>query len=83
MQQLGCVEDYEKVLIQFSSNIEEDVSEPFLLATFIKGLEMKIQTELKLMEPVNIDEALEWAVKIEEKLMAMGTLGTFSGTHGE
>lgn len=34
-QQEGCVEDYEKVFIQFGLNIDEEVSESFLLANFI------------------------------------------------
>lgn len=75
VQQDDSVEEYEKAFIQLAANIEEEVSESFFLANFIKGLEMRIQTELRLMDPVNIEEALEWAVKIEEKLFVMATCG--------
>ena len=79
VQQDGGMEDYEKVFIQFASNIDEEVSESFCLSNFMKGLKMKIKAELRLMDLVNIEEALEWAVKIEEKLIAMGTAGVRGG----
>lgn len=79
VKQDGNVEEYEKIFIQFASNLEEEVSESCLLANFIKGLDWKIQTELRLMDPVNMDEALDWAVKIEEKLLALGLLNNPSG----
>ena len=74
VKQEGGVEEYEKIFIQFASNLEEEVSESCLPANFIKVLEWKIQTELRLMDPANMDEALDWAVKIEEKLCALGLL---------
>lgn len=80
VKQEGSIEDYEKVFIQFASNLEEEISESCLLENFIKGLEWKIQTELKLMDPVNMDEAHDWAVKIEEKLLALGLLNNQSGS---
>jgi hypothetical protein len=38
IRQEGGVEEYEKVFIQFASNLEEEVRESCLLANFIKGL---------------------------------------------
>ena len=64
--QVGDVEDYETRFIQFASNV---VSEEFLIANFIKGLDCRIQVELRLMDPVTMEEALEWAIKIEKKLL--------------
>lgn len=52
VKQEGRVEEYEKVFIQFASNLEE-VSESCLLANFIKGLEWKILAELRLMGPTH------------------------------
>lgn len=72
--QEGDVEEYERRFIQIASNVEEEFSEEFLIANFIKGLEDKIQVELRLMEPATMEEALDWAVKIEEKLMVNGQL---------
>lgn len=79
VKQEGGVEEYERVFIQFASNLEEEVSEPCLLANFIKGFEWKIQAELRLMDPTNMDEGLDWAVKIEEKLIALGLLHYYNG----
>lgn len=79
IKQEGGVEEYEKTFIQFAVNLEEEVSESCLLANFIKGLQWRIQAELRLMDPINMDEALDWAVKIKEKLMAFGLLNTQSG----
>lgn len=40
-----------------------------MLANYIRGLDPRIQVELRLMDPVTMEEAMEWAVKIEEKLL--------------
>ncbi|CAO2826251.1 unnamed protein product [Amaranthus hypochondriacus] len=72
VKQESDVEEYEKRFIQFASNIEEEYSEEFLLTHFIRGLDIFIQVELRLMELATMEEALEWAVMIEEKLMIIG-----------
>lgn len=79
LSQQGSVEDYVKIFIQFASNLEEEVTESCYLANFIKGLEWRIQTELRLMDPMNMDEALDWAIKIEENLVALGLLDDPAG----
>lgn len=79
IRQEGVVEDFMKVFIQFAANLEEEVSESCLLANFMKGLEWRIQAELRLMDPGTMEEAIDWAVKIEEKLWALGLLNNYSG----
>lgn len=59
VQQDSDVEEYEKKFIQCVSNIDEEVSEEFLLANFIRGLEAQIQLELRLMNPLTKEEAME------------------------
>lgn len=49
------MEEYEKKFIQCVSNIDEE----FLLANFIRGLEAQIQLELRLMNPLTKEEAME------------------------
>lgn len=73
------VEEYARRFIQIASNVEEEFSEEFLIANFIKGLEEKIKVELRLMELATMEEALDWAIKIEEKLMVNGPLYTVGG----
>ena len=59
VQQDSDVEEYEKKIIQYVSNIDEEVSEVFLLANFIRGLKAQIQLELRLMVPLTMEEAME------------------------
>lgn len=63
------MEDYEKKFIQFATNLDNEPGEEYLLANYIRGLNPRIQGELRLMEPVTMEEAMEWAVKIEEKFL--------------
>lgn len=37
---------------------DEDINVEFLLANFIRGLERKIQTELRVLDPSNKEEAI-------------------------
>lgn len=68
VQQEGEVEDYKRQFINFASNVEEEFSEEFLITDFIRGLDERIQVELRLMELATMEEALDWAMKIEENL---------------
>ena len=58
LKQEGNAEAYKKKFIQY----DDDISEEFLLANFIRGLETRIQTELRLIDPDTMEN------KIEEKL---------------
>ena len=40
-----------------------------MLAAFIKGLDDKIKTELRVLGPSNLEQAMEWTLNIEEKLL--------------
>lgn len=63
VQQEGGVEEYERKFIQFATNPENEPGEDYLLANYIRGLDPRIQVELRLMDPVTMEEAMEWAVK--------------------
>ena len=45
------------------------IKEEMLLAPFMKGLNDKVRTELKVLGPLNLVQAMKWSVNIEEKLI--------------
>ncbi|XP_074347660.1 uncharacterized protein LOC141686530 [Apium graveolens] len=48
------------------------VPEEIALAQFINGLKDEIKTEVRVLGPINLDHAMELAVKVEEKLRCNG-----------
>lgn len=67
--QEGSVEEYSKRFVLMATPLK-NVDEDMLLVVFIKGLDERIRTELRLLGPSDFEQALDWVVKIEEKLIS-------------
>ena len=61
----GIVEDYRLKFVKFASPSE---MHELLMAVFVKGLEIKIRTEMRILDLPNLRKTMEWAKKIEAKL---------------
>ena len=81
VSQDGTDVEYEKKFIQLASIIEEEMSEECLIAHFIRGLERKVGSEVKVLDPVTMEEALEMALRVEENLLVEYGLGGSGGSY--
>ena len=45
-----------------------------MLSNFIKRLEPRIQTEIRFLNPFNVEKAIEWAGRLEEKQLTIDGL---------
>ena len=67
LRQGRAVADYHRKFIAHAAPLEE-VSEVCLLSKFVSGLRLDIRRELRLLRPVGLDQAMELAQLVEEKL---------------
>ncbi|TXG60193.1 hypothetical protein EZV62_014766 [Acer yangbiense] len=84
LRQQGTVKEYRRKFIEFLALLD-NVSDEITLSQFINGLNPEIQNELRVLDPINLDRAMDLAQRIESKLMAMGTLklnGVYLATKG-
>lgn len=65
--QSGSVLEYQRSFIEFSAPLT-GVNEEIALGHFINGLKRDIRAELRVMGPRTLDQAMDLALKIEEKL---------------
>ena len=49
--------------------------ESLMLGALMRGLTEEIKTEMKVLGPMNLGQAMSWAEKIEAKIMAQTWLG--------
>lgn len=64
--QTTTVNEYRRKFIETAAPLER-VSEDMLLGHFINDLKDEIKAEVRLMNPVNLEHAMELAVRVEEK----------------
>lgn len=85
-QQTGGVAEYRRRFIELIAPLT-GVPEDIALAQFINGLRDEIKTEVRVLGALNLEHAMELALKVEEKLRSGGTrkaygaglASTFSG----
>ncbi|XP_074337653.1 uncharacterized protein LOC141674849 [Apium graveolens] len=70
-QQQTDVVEYRRRFIELMAPLT-GVPEEIALAQFINGLKDEIKTEVRVLGPINLDHAMELAVKVEEKLRCNG-----------
>lgn len=66
LKQEGSVADYKWKYVELAAPLD-GIPEEVLHSRFINGLEASIRAELRLMNPINLSEAMETAMKIEVK----------------
>lgn len=64
--QTSTVSEYRRRFIETAGPLER-VSEDMLLGHFINGLKEEIRAELRLMNPICLEQAMEQALRVEEK----------------
>lgn len=69
--QTSTVNEYRRKFIETAAPLEQ-VSEDMLLGHFINGLKEEIKAEVRLLHPVSLEQAMELAVRVEEKLRVSG-----------
>ncbi|XP_021776460.1 uncharacterized protein LOC110740287 [Chenopodium quinoa] len=65
-QEGGSVMEYRRRFIDTATPLE-DIPESIMLGQFINGLRKDIKEELRLLNPVSLERAMEVAVRIEER----------------
>lgn len=66
LKQEGSVDDYRKKFVALAAPLE-GISEEIFLGQFINGLDPVVKAELRLLDPINLNVAMDIASKIEEK----------------
>lgn len=64
--QTTTVSEYRRKFIKTASPLDR-VPEDNLLGQFINGLKEDVKAEVRLMNPVNLEQAMEIAIRVEEK----------------
>lgn len=64
--QTTTVNEYRRKFIETAAPLDR-VSEDILLGHFVNGLKEEIKAEVRLMNPVSLEHAMELAVQVEEK----------------
>lgn len=64
--QTTTVNEYRRQFIETAAPLEH-LSENILLGQFINGLKEEIRAEVRLLNPVNVKQAMEMAIKVEER----------------
>lgn len=67
VSQSGTVTDYRRQFIKFAAPLE-NVPETILMGHFINGLKEEVKAEVRLLNPINLDWAMEIVVRLEEKI---------------
>lgn len=65
--QTSTVQEYRRKFIETAAPLER-VTEEMLMGQFLNGLKEEIKTEVRLLNPICLEQAMEQAVRVEEKL---------------
>ena len=74
VEQTGSVADYRREIVT-RLNYVNLVDELVLIGAFLRGLCEEVKVELKLMGPTTLDQAMDWAERIDRKLECQSWLG--------
>ena len=64
--QSTTVKEYRRAFIETAAPLDR-VSEDILMGHFVNGLKEDIKAEVRVLNPLNLEQAMELAVRIEEK----------------
>ena len=64
--QTGSVLEYQRKFIETAAPLDH-VSEDMLLGQFLNGLRDDLKAEVRLLTPVNLEQAMELALRVEER----------------
>ncbi|KAL4591834.1 hypothetical protein LXL04_004807 [Taraxacum kok-saghyz] len=77
VSQTGTVTEYQRKFIEFSAPLS-GVTEEVAMGQFINGLKKEIRAEVRVMNPRSLDQAMELAIRIEDKINASSGRATYS-----
>lgn len=63
--------EYRRKFIETAAPLDP-VAEEILLGQFLKGLKEDIRAEVRLLSPVSLEQAMELALRVEEKNTTLG-----------
>ena len=75
IEKTGTTTDYRQEFVTRLTHLGRK-EESLMLGAFMRGLIEEIKTELKMLGPINLGQAMSWAEKIEAKVAAQSWLGT-------
>lgn len=64
--QVSTVNDYKRRFIETAAPLDR-IAENILMGQFINGLKEEIRVEVRLLNPVNVEQAMELASRVEER----------------
>lgn len=67
LKQETTVKEYRKQFEMLAASLEQ-ISEPVLESTFVKGLKSDIKGELRVLEPNGLEKTMDLAQKVEDKI---------------
>lgn len=76
--QTTTVAEYRRKFIETAAPLER-ISEEILLGQFLNGLKEDIRAEVRLLSPLSLEQAMEMALRVEEKNKAIGLRRTVGG----
>ena len=77
-EQTGSVADYRREFVT-RLNCVDMMDKQVLIGAFLRGLCEKVKIELKLTGPTTLDQAMDWAERINRKLECQSWLGRRQG----
>ncbi|KAL4572598.1 hypothetical protein LXL04_019378 [Taraxacum kok-saghyz] len=77
IKQTGSVLDYQHQFIAFSAPLT-GVTEEVAMGQFITGLKSDIKVEIRVLGPRSLDQAMELAIKLEDKLHSTSLKPTYA-----
>ena len=69
VRQTGTVAEYRKSFIELAAPLR-NVSEDMALGIFLNGLREDIKTELRVQNPRDVDQAMDLAIRVEDRIRA-------------
>lgn len=73
--QTTTIDEYRRRFIE-TEGLLERLSEDMLMGHFINGLKEEIKAEIRLMNPTCLEQAMEQAIRVEEKIRVMDSRKT-------
>lgn len=74
------MEEFQKRFIETAGPLEK-ISEEMLMRQFLNGLKKEIRAEVRLLSPLSLEQAMEMAIRVEEKNKAVGVRRNLMGSY--
>lgn len=69
--QTTTVEEYQKAFMEFASPLN-DIPESIMMGQFMNGLKDKIKSEIRVLNPYTLEDAMDLVIRVEERNRVQG-----------